>query len=187
MIFGLFDKNVNVMLELKVDGLVRSPMSRPGSLGPGQTADNLQATAETYLTEYRVNDLLTWLLRELLVHQPAEPIQFMVDLMTFPGDPSRATQDGRGLSEYRKSKLLALFHQMDKDDSGSVEFKEIYAHSSKYGGMALTPEELKAVFQDFDTSGDSKVTVDEFLTFFSRTLVQCSNEEFDEMMKEMLD
>lgn len=53
--------------------------------------------------------------------------------------------------------------------------------------MALSPEELKGVFQDFDTSGDSTVTVDEFLTFFSRTLVQCSNQEFDEMMKEMLD
>jgi Ca2+-binding EF-hand superfamily protein len=74
-----------------------------------------------------------------------------------------------------------------QDNSGSVEFKEIYAHSSKYGGMALSPEELKAVFQDFDTSGDSMVSADEFLTFFSRTLTHCSNKEFDEMMKEMLD
>ena len=44
---------------------------------------------------------------------------------------------------------------MDKDGSGSIDFKEISEYSSKYGSEALNEEQLRGIFKDFDTSGDN--------------------------------
>jgi hypothetical protein len=53
-----------------------------------------------FQADYKINDLLSWLLRELLKTQPAEPLQYMVDLMTFPEDPTMANQVGSILEPF---------------------------------------------------------------------------------------
>jgi hypothetical protein len=64
---------------------------------------------------------------------------------------------------------------------------EIKEHSAKYGGQALTEEELREVFRDFDTSGDHQIDKEEFLAFFSRSVKVLSNKEFEVMVGEMMD
>jgi|AntAceMinimDraft_12_1070368.scaffolds.fasta_scaffold181138_1 Ca2+-binding EF-hand superfamily protein len=53
--------------------------------------------------------------------------------------------------------------------------------------QALTEEELREVFRDFDTSGDHQIDSAEFLAFFSRSVKALSNAEFDIMAAEMMD
>lgn len=65
--------------------------------------------------------------------------------------------------------------------------REIKEHSAKYGGQALTEEELREVFRDFDTSGDHQIDKEEFLAFFSRSVKALSNAEFETMVGEMTD
>lgn len=141
---------------------------------------------KAYLEEKGVKHLLGGLLQNLLMSQPKEPIQFMVDALSMENFDD-AMQDKYGLSKYRREKLLLIFKQMDADGSGEVEFSEIKAQSSKYGGQALTEAELREVFRDFDTTGDHKISQDEFLTFFARSVAKISNAEFDQMIKEMTD
>jgi len=121
----------------------------------------------------------------LIQEKPKDPVQFLIDSLSF-GDAKLAVQDKNGLSGYRRARLLEVFRQMDNDRSGYVDFKEIQAHSSKYGGQALTEAELREVFRDFDVSGDNQVSEEEFLVFFGRSVSHVSNEDFDQMVSEML-
>lgn len=124
-------------------------------------------------------------LKEIITNKPADPLQYMVDYMVM--DVNEAKQDKYGLSQYRRGKLLDIFNVMDKNRSGAVDYKEIKEHSAKYGGQALTEEELREVFRDFDTSGDHQIDKEEFLAFFSRSVKALSNKEFDSMVGEMMD
>ena len=60
------------------------------------------------------------------------------------------------------------------------------AYGSKFGLAALSEEELKDIFREFDASGDHKVSLGEFVLFFSRTLKEVEQEEFDNTIKSML-
>uniref|UniRef100_A0A7S0SFB3 EF-hand domain-containing protein n=1 Tax=Mantoniella antarctica TaxID=81844 RepID=A0A7S0SFB3_9CHLO len=149
------------------------------------TEQELLLSDQEYLVTHNIQDLMAGMLREIVVTKPMDPIQYMVDHMVLGAE--QATQDALGLSHYRRSKLMAIFGQMDKNGSGAVDFKEIKAHSSKNGGQALTEEELREVFRDFDTSGDHQIDSAEFLAFFSRSVKALSNAEFDIMAAEMMD
>jgi len=153
---------------------------------PGMVESSIQKADERYLAKHNVKDLMAQLLKDLITNKPKDPVQFLVDALSFE-DPEMAQQDKYGLSRYRKKRLLEIFAQMDKNNSGQVEFKEVQAHSSKYGGTALSETELMEVFRDFDTSGDNMISQEEFLLFFSRAVSNMDNAEFDALVMEMLD
>lgn len=129
--------------------------------------------------------MMAGMLKEIITTKPKDPVQYMVDYLVM--DVNDATQDKYGLSKYRRGKLIDIFNLMDKNGSGAVDYKEIKEHSAKYGGQALTEEELREVFRDFDTSGDHQIDKEEFLAFFSRSVKALSNSEFDTMVGEMMD
>lgn len=157
-----------------------------GVLLPGMAEQPIKEADQKYLEKHKIKDLMAFLLKEIITTKPKDPIQFLVDALSFE-DPEMATQDKYGLSAYRKRRLLEIFHQMDKNRSGYVSYKEVQAHSSKYGGQALTESELREVFRDFDQTGDNKISEEEFLLFFSRAVQSMDNSEFDNLVMEMLD
>jgi len=156
-----------------------------GALAHASDAATCEAD-QAYLEQHNIKSVLGQLLHELLKSQPKDPVQYMVDALSMP-NAEDAVQDKFGLSKYRREALMKIFRAMDKDGSGEIEFQEIKAHSSKYGGQALTEAELREVFRDIDTTNDHKVSAEEFLAFFARSVAKIDNEEFDRMIKEMLD
>ena len=120
----------------------------------------------------------------IVVTKPLLPIQYMIDYLSF-SDKEKATQDDLGLSVWRQEWLTTVFEKMDKDGSGSIDFKEISEYSSKYGSEALNEEQLRGIFKDFDTSGDNLISPMEFKIFFARALRHVSNAEFERSMMDM--
>mmetsp|Transcript_38362 Transcript_38362/g.53256 ORF Transcript_38362/g.53256 Transcript_38362/m.53256 type:complete len:161 (-) Transcript_38362:241-723(-) len=158
----------------------------PVVLLPGAVEDSIKQADKTYLEKHHVKALMHQLLTDIVVQKPVDPIQYLVDVLSFD-DPNDAKQDKFGLSIFRRRKLYDIFKQMDKNENGSVDFSEIQAHTSRYGGNALTKEEMEEIFKDFDSTGDRKITVEEFMQFFARAVSQMDNEEFDKMVGEMTD
>jgi Ca2+-binding EF-hand superfamily protein len=80
--------------------------------------------------------------------------------------------------EQLKKVLTDCFKDIDKDHSGFIEQKELesllkayFSHPDCPAEYKNTPEaEIKKQCQDFikevDTSGDKKISLDEFLNFF---------------------
>ena len=112
--------------------------------------------------------------------------QFLVDRRTLENGEAMSCQDENGLSLWRRRKLLEVFHQMDADKSGKVDFRETVGFVSKHGGAVLGDEELKSIFKDFDESLDNEIDEGEFVKFFSRTAGPMSNAQFEEMVQEMM-
>ena len=136
--------------------------------------------------KHKINNMLETLLTAMIKTKPERPIQFLIDSLTFD-DPDDAIQDSAtGLNRYRLKKLTEVFRNMDKDESGNIDFAEMKAYGSKFGLAALSEEELKDIFREFDASGDHKVSLGEFVLFFSRTLKEVEQEEFDNTIKSML-
>merc|ERR1711970_52468 len=50
----------------------------------------------------------------------------------------------------------------DKDNSGTLDFKEFSDFFSKIEGTPVTQQEILTMFKDFDTSGDDQLSVEEF-------------------------
>jgi len=59
-----------------------------------------------------------------------------------------------------KEKCEALFAEMDTDGSGALSQEELRA---KLGERGYTPDNLDRMFESSDTSGDNKLSLDEFL------------------------
>ena len=57
----------------------------------------------------------------------------------------------------------------------------------RYGSQALTDDELKDIFKDFDMSGDNAISPAEFKLFFARALRHVSNAEFEASMQSMVE
>eukprot|EP00898_Chlorokybus_atmophyticus_P004342 jgi/Chlat1/4909/Chrsp31S04839 len=146
----------------------------------------LMQSAQKYLADKGVSACLSHLLTETLLARPADPLQFLVDVLTF-ADPALAEQDKNGLSAYRRQRLRSVFLCIDKNDSGQVEFSEIQAHINKSNTQVLSTEDLQEIFKDLDTSGDNEISIAEFYTFFARAFSKCSNADFDTITKEMMD
>ena len=136
--------------------------------------------------KHKINSMLETLLTAMIKTKPERPFQYLIDSLTFD-DPDDAIQDSAtGLNRYRLKKLTEVFRNMDKDESGNIDFAEMKAYGSKFGLAALSEEELKDIFREFDASGDHKVSLGEFVLFFSRTLKEVEQEEFDNTIKSML-
>eukprot|EP00899_Mesostigma_viride_P029050 jgi/Mesvir1/932/Mv17490-RA.1 len=143
----------------------------------------LQKDAEEYLTKHKVDELLSGMMRELLTERPQDPLQYLIDTLTL-SNKAEAKQDATGLSAYRRSKLERIFKKMDKNNSGSVNFRELEEHAAKYG-QVLSTEELRGIFREFDTSKDNLVSKHEFFAFFAKVTGTCNNAEFDALVQQM--
>jgi Ca2+-binding EF-hand superfamily protein len=86
----------------------------------------------------------------------------------------------------RRARLMKIFKAWDKKQDGTVDLKELRAFTGKHGGNAVSRDELKDIFMDMDESGDSKVDEDEFLKFFSLSVKRMDDDEFEQMIKDML-
>lgn len=104
-----------------------------------------------------------------------------------PPPPARAlAQDpATGLPEHRKQQLLQLFRVIDKDNTGRISHRTLTQYTNKYGGQALTADELRSIFTDFKPGSDNLITQDEFVVFFSRISLTVTNAAFDAMVKEL--
>ena len=158
------------------------PSGRPG----GECRRRGRGLTAVLQEKHKINNMLETLLTAMIKTKPERPIQFLIDSLTFD-DPDDAIQDSAtGLNRYRLKKLTEVFRNMDKDESGNIDFTEMKAYGSKFGLAALSEEELKDIFREFDASGDHKVSLGEFVLFFSRTLKEVEQEEFDNTIKSML-
>ena len=50
----------------------------------------------------------------------------------------------------------------DKDGNGELDFEEFYDFFSKIEGIVVNEEEIKAIFNEFDGSGNGSLSVEEF-------------------------
>lgn len=145
--------------------------------------EKIKEQDKRYLSCHKVDELLGDIMRRLLEHGPADPVQYIIDSLSL--DYELAMQDPKtGLSMYRKKKLLELFKIMDKDGSGKLSFRKLQDYSNQYGGMTLSYNELCSIFKDFQ-AGSDEVTLEEFLVFFSKVSRTKTNQEFATMIQEM--
>ena len=63
-----------------------------------------------------------------------------------------------------KEELKAAFDELDADKSGSLEFKDLKTLVDKFGIEGVTDEQLKEIIEKVDSSGDGKVSFEEFCT-----------------------
>ena len=61
---------------------------------------------------------------QAVVEKTLDPVQFLVDRLTLENSEAMSCQDENGLSLWRRRKLLEVFHQMDADKSGKVDFQD---------------------------------------------------------------
>mmetsp|Transcript_25719 Transcript_25719/g.55862 ORF Transcript_25719/g.55862 Transcript_25719/m.55862 type:complete len:161 (-) Transcript_25719:174-656(-) len=156
-----------------------------GVILPGAVEQSIKKADAEYLEKHNIKELMQKLMTDIVIGKPTDPIQYITDVLSL--DEEFAKQDEFGLSLYRRNKLAAIFKQMDKNDNGTVDFQEVHSHCARYGGNALTEDEIKEIFVDFDTSGDKKISRKEFLQFFARAVYLLDNTQFDAMIAEMLD
>ena len=50
----------------------------------------------------------------------------------------------------------------DKDGNGELDFEEFFDFFSKIEGIVVNEEEIKAIFNEFDGSGNGSLSVEEF-------------------------
>jgi len=74
-----------------------------------------------------------------------------------------------------KAKLTAAFNQVDTDKSGWIDVKEVenvltnyYKSAGKTCDPAKCKKEAGDFMKDVDQNKDSKITLDEFLKYFSQ-------------------
>ena len=139
---------------------------------------------EAYLAKHDVKGLVGELLGEVVTQRPLDPVQYMVDHLSLGAASAR--QDVNGLSAYRRDQLMRVFRAMDAKSDGTVDFGEITAFVGKHGGGTVTERELLDIFADFDTDGDARVDVYEFMRFFGRFCRTLSNAGFDQLIVDML-
>ena len=141
---------------------------------------------EAYLVKHNINDLMGSMIQAVVEQKPRDPVQFLVDRLTLENGEAMSCQYENRLSLWRRRKLLEVFHQMDADKSGKVDFHDTVEFVSKHGEAVLGNEELKSIVKDFDESLNNEIDEGEFVKFFSRTAGPMSNAQFEKMVEGMM-
>ena len=130
--------------------------------------------------------MLSDLMANLCTHLPADPIQYIIDSVSYGA--AYAQQDSTGLPEHRREKLLHVFNKMDEAGVGKVSFRGLQSFASKFGGQTLSEEELSRIFSDFNPSAafEHMITQAEFLTFFSKVSTSINNRAFSDLISDLL-
>ncbi|PNW88558.1 hypothetical protein CHLRE_01g034550v5 [Chlamydomonas reinhardtii] len=175
-----------------MDSLLQKPGQKPPPV-QGRHVDKLDTLPdeqlkkqdEAYLAKHQLDKLFGECLQGLVQEMPRDPVQFIIDSVHYGVD--QAKQDPvTGLPLHRKTKLLELFRVIDKQDTGRISFRSMQMYANRYGGQTLGPEELSSIFTDFKAGSDNLITQEEFLVFFSRVSKTITNEQFESMVKEMI-
>jgi hypothetical protein len=69
--------------------------------------------------------------------------------------------------------------------TGRISLDAMQKFASKYGGQALTFDELQLIFRDFKPCSDYMVSEEQFLVFFSKVSKTLINQDFNDMVAEM--
>ena len=72
-----------------------------------------------------------------------------------------------------------------QEGAGKVSLKAMQEFANKYGGQALTFDELQLIFRDFKPGTDNMVGREHFLAFFSKVSRTINNADFEELVAEM--
>lgn len=67
----------------------------------------------------------------------------------------------------------------DKDGNGHLDLKEFTEFFAKAEGMTMSQEEIVQMFNDFDTTGDGQLSVEEFARAIYQNIL-AENEEYSE-------
>ena len=67
----------------------------------------------------------------------------------------------------------------DQDGNGELDFKEFYDFFSKIEGIMITESEIKQIFEDFDTTGNGFLSVEEFARAIYQALLADQDEYSD--------
>jgi len=138
-----------------------------------------------YLDKHGIEPLFNNLLIDLVTLKPLDPIQYIIDSIQYGQE--YAKQDAKtGLPEYRKDRLLGIFHHLDKAQLGHISFKGLENFASKYGGETLGQEELQSIFKDFNPHGDNLINQDQFVLYFAKVSRTITNNSFEELVRNMM-
>jgi hypothetical protein len=71
---------------------------------------------------------------------------------------------------------------------GKVSFRSLQLKTNRHGGNSLSQDELSVIFTDFKPQGQGEVyiTAEEFNVFFSKISKKMSNQDFNEMCKDLI-
>jgi calmodulin len=72
---------------------------------------------------------------------------------------------GQFFRKHSESELRAAFRQFDQDNSGYIQAKELQNIMTKMGRRVHTSE-IDAMIQSLDSSGDGKISFEEFARLF---------------------
>lgn len=72
-----------------------------------------------------------------------------------------------------------------QEQTGRLSFDNIMAYTGAREGGALTPSELREIFDECDLNKDNFISMDEFLVFFGRVSRKMNNKEFEELIMQM--
>jgi Ca2+-binding EF-hand superfamily protein len=67
--------------------------------------------------------------------------------------------------KYSQDELRVAFRQFDQDNSGYIQANELETIMNKMG-RHVSKSEINALVQSLDTSGDGKISFDEFVQLF---------------------
>ncbi len=81
-------------------------------------------------------------------------------------------------------KLIALTCTLQAG-TGRISLDAMQKFAGKYGGQALTFDELQLIFRDFKPESDYMISQEQFLVFFSKVSKTLINEDFNAMVEEM--
>lgn len=87
-------------------------------------------------------------------------------------NPTPESPDGRMLQQSLKlhannmSRAAATFNMVDKDTSGGID-KDEFCAAARAVGLAVSDDELTAVFKKYDADGNGTINQEEFVHFFN--------------------
>jgi Ca2+-binding EF-hand superfamily protein len=67
-----------------------------------------------------------------------------------------------------RQRLKAIFHSLDKDESGFLDFSE-FNRMLKLIGCVISPVEVQAIWDYVDENGSGSISFDEFYEFYTST------------------
>ena len=96
-----------------------------------------EVQAEDYLSDHGIKGLYESITEQLVLKQPSDPLQFMIDYLSSGGAPAQEQAAASGAAEaaasFTEQEVAALYAQMDKDASAGLDVGEVVKGMQKKG------------------------------------------------------